>query len=173
MIVSEFTDFWKDFERYFGKRCLVDKCRIFLDGCREYRRSLTPCPMYGLLRFDRLSRDERAKYVTLGSLLKFARRVNDPVKAEFFFDKCSFHRLLRTLPGGASSISGRRIVKPLPRLRKRSKGCSSSREGTRVDAAAPLWIARRTRRLSLSGRNAATRTVLWRRSSSSTRIWRR
>ena len=99
MIVSEFTDFWKDFERYFGKRRLVDKCRIFLDGCREYRRSLTPCPMYGLLRFDRLSRDERAKYVTLGSLLEFARRVNDPVKAEIFFDKGSFHRRFADFTG--------------------------------------------------------------------------
>ena len=99
MIVSEFTDFWKDFERYFGKRCLVDKCRIFLDSCREYRRSLTPCPMYGLLRFDRLSRDERAKYVTLGSLLKFARRVNDSVKEDAIFDKCSFHRLFADFTG--------------------------------------------------------------------------
>lgn len=99
MIVSEFANFWKDFERYFGKRRLVDKCRIFFDSCREYRRSLTPCPMYGLLRFDRLSRDERAKYVTLGGLLKFARRVNDPVKTEFFFDKCSFHRLFADFTG--------------------------------------------------------------------------
>lgn len=61
-VVSEFTDFWKNFERYFGRRGLVEKCRIFLDCCGEYRRSMRPCEKYGLLRFDRLSRGERAKY---------------------------------------------------------------------------------------------------------------
>lgn len=99
MIISEFTGFWKDFDRYFGRRHLVDKCRIFLDCWREYRRSLTPCPMYGQLRFDRLSRAERAKYVTLGRLLEFARRANDPEKAEIFFNKGSFHRLFADFTG--------------------------------------------------------------------------
>ena len=137
MIVSEFTDFWKDFERYFGKRRLVDKCRIFLDCCREYRRSLTPCPMYGLLRFDRLSRAERAKYVTLGSLLKFARRVNDPVKTEFFFDKCSFNRLfadftrrsvldLRTADREAVAAFAKKVQRVFvkPRRDTCGRGCS-------------------------------------------------
>lgn len=139
MIVSEFTGFWKDFERYFGKRRLIDKCRIFLDSCREYRRSLTPCPCYGLLRFDRLSCDERAKCVTLGSLLKFARRVNDPAKEDVIFDKCSFHRLfadltgrnvldLRTADREAVAVFAKKARRVFVKPRRGTCGCGCSLE---------------------------------------------
>lgn len=103
MIVSEFTDFWKNFEKYFGHRGFLEKCRIFLDCCGEYRRSMMTCERYGLLRFDRLSRSERAKYVTLGRLLKFARSVNDPVLSTLVGDKLAFHRLY-------AEFAGRRVL---------------------------------------------------------------
>ena len=99
MIVGEFTDFWKNFEKYFGPRAFPAKCRIFLDCCREYRRSLMTCDKYGYLRFDRLSRDERAKYITLGRLLEFARKVNDPSRAKEVGDKLSFQRLFADFTG--------------------------------------------------------------------------
>ena len=99
MIIGEFTDFWKNFEKYFGPRAFPAKCRIFLDCCREYRWSLMTCDKYGYLRFDRLSRDERAKYITLGRLLEFARKVNDPSRAKEVGDKLSFQRLFADFTG--------------------------------------------------------------------------
>ncbi len=102
MVVSEFTDFWKNFEKYFGHCGFFEKCRIFLDCCGEYRRSMMTCERYGLLRFDRVSRSERAKYVTLGRLLKFYRSVNDPVLSIMVGDKLSFHRLYAEFTGRRS-----------------------------------------------------------------------
>ncbi len=99
MIVSEFTDFWKNFEKCFGHRGFFEKCRIFLDCCGEYRRSMMTCERYGLLRFYRLSCGERAKYVTLGRSLKFSRSVNDPVLSTMVGDKLSFHRLYAEFAG--------------------------------------------------------------------------